>query len=66
MHGARAECPRAFAGIRLGEDDHVVGMVVVRREEATLLVVSEGGMGKRTAIDAYRLQGRGGKGRDQP
>ncbi len=49
-------------GIRLGEDDHVVGMVVVRREEATLLVVSEGGMGKRTAIDAYRLQGRGGKG----
>ncbi len=49
-------------GIRLGEDDHVVGMVVVRREEATLLVVSEGGMGKRTAIDAYRLQARGGKG----
>ncbi len=49
-------------GIRLGEDDHVVGMVVVRREEATLLVVSEGGMGKRTVIDAYRLQARGGKG----
>ena len=49
-------------GIRLGEGDHVVGMVVVRREEATLLVVSEGGMGKRTAIDAYRLQARGGKG----
>ena len=49
-------------GIRLAEEDHVVGMVVVRREDATLLVVSEGGMGKRTEIDAYRLQTRGGKG----
>ena len=49
-------------GIRLGEDDQVVGMVVVAREEATLLVVSESGMGKRSEIDAYRLQGRGGKG----
>ena len=49
-------------GIRLAEDDHVVGMVVVARDEATLLVVSESGMGKRSEIDAYRLQGRGGKG----
>jgi len=49
-------------GIRLGEGDRVVGMVVVARDEATLLVVSESGMGKRSEIDAYRLQGRGGKG----
>ncbi len=49
-------------GIALTGDDRVVGMVVVRREETTLLVVSEGGMGKRTAIDAYRLQARGGMG----
>jgi len=49
-------------GIRLGEDDRVVGMVVIARDEATLLVVSESGMGKRSEIDAYRLQGRGGKG----
>tara|TARA_B100001123_G_scaffold209036_1_gene236556 strand:- start:664 stop:3213 length:2550 start_codon:yes stop_codon:yes gene_type:complete len=49
-------------GIRLGKGDQVVGMVVVRREDATLLVVSESGMGKRTDIDAYRLQSRGGKG----
>ena len=49
-------------GIRLGKDDRVVGMVVVAREDATLLVVSEAGMGKRTEIDAYRLQTRGGKG----
>jgi DNA gyrase subunit A len=49
-------------GIRLGKDDQVVGMVVVARDNATLLVVSESGMGKRSEIDAYRLQGRGGKG----
>ena len=49
-------------GIRLSGDDRVVGMVVVGRDESTLLVVSESGMGKRSEIDAYRLQGRGGKG----
>ena len=49
-------------GIRLAEGDRVVGMVVVARDEATLLVVSESGMGKRSEIDAYRLQARGGKG----
>jgi DNA gyrase subunit A len=37
-------------------------MVVLSREDPTLLVVTEGGMGKRTAVDAYRFQGRGGKG----
>ena len=49
-----------FSGLCKG--DYVVGMVVVDREDASLLVVSEAGMGKRSAIDAYRLQGRGGKG----
>ena len=49
-------------GIRLRDEDHVVGMVVVARDDATLLVVSEAGMGKRSEIDAYRLQARGGRG----
>jgi len=48
-------------GINLRADDVVVGMVVVL-EDSTLLVVSENGMGKRTEVDAYRLQKRGGKG----
>ena len=48
-------------GISLRKGDLVVGMVVVR-PESTLLVVTEGGMGKRTEVDAYRLQKRGGKG----
>jgi len=49
-------------GIRLSDDDVVIGLVVIGRDEASLLVATEKGMGKRTDIDAYRLQGRGGKG----
>ncbi|MDT8370013.1 MAG: DNA gyrase subunit A [Longimicrobiales bacterium] len=48
-------------GIRLRGDDLVVGMVITR-EDSKLLVVTEKGMGKRTAVDAYRLQKRGGYG----
>ena len=52
-------------GIRLRNDDAVVGMVVIRedvRDTATLLIVTERGRGKRTAIDDYRFQSRGGMG----
>ena len=49
-------------GITLGsKDDHVVGMLVVRRE-GTILVATEKGMGKRTDVIQYRTQTRGGKG----
>jgi DNA gyrase subunit A len=48
-------------GIELGTDDAVVGMVVIKRE-ATLLCVTEKGLGKCTHIDEYRVQKRGGKG----
>ena len=49
-------------GIRLAEGDEVVGMVVVRSDEETLLVASEQGMGKRSEIENYRFQARGGQG----
>ena len=48
-------------GIALLEADEVVGMVVVR-PDCTLLVVTELGMGKRSEVEEYRLQRRGGKG----
>jgi DNA gyrase subunit A len=48
-------------GIELGYEDRVIGMVVVR-ERAELLVVSEKGIGKRSLIGDYRVQKRGGKG----
>jgi DNA gyrase subunit A len=49
-------------GITLAGDDHVVGMVVIKRNEATLLVATERGLGKCTSLDDYRIQKRGGKG----
>ncbi|EON78249.1 DNA gyrase subunit A [Lunatimonas lonarensis] len=41
---------------------HVIGMVCVSREDATLLVVSEKGYGKRSYLSEYRVTNRGGKG----
>ena len=52
-------------GIRVRSTDKVIGMVVLQRAaspNSTLLVVSEQGRGKRTDIDEYRFQNRGGKG----
>jgi DNA gyrase subunit A len=48
-------------GIELEGGDAVIGMVVIRRD-ATLLVVSEKGFGKRSELAEYRVQRRGGKG----
>ncbi|MGE0554653.1 MAG: DNA gyrase subunit A [Gemmatimonadales bacterium] len=48
-------------GIELADDDAVIGMVVIRRD-ATLLVVSQKGYGKRSELADYRVQRRGGKG----
>jgi len=48
-------------GVELSEGDSVIGMVVVKRD-ATLLVVTERGLGKCSNIADYRVQKRGGKG----
>ena len=52
-------------GIRLNADepdDEVIGMIAVRSDEETILVVSEKGYGKRSTIADYRITNRGGKG----
>ena len=50
-------------GIRINEDDEVIGMEsVIRGGRATLLTITENGFGKRTETDEYRVQQRGGKG----
>ncbi|MDQ6478158.1 DNA gyrase subunit A [Dyadobacter sp. LHD-138] len=50
-------------GINLNDPENkVIGMVCINREDAQLLVVSENGFGKRSAIDSYRVTKRGGKG----
>jgi DNA gyrase subunit A len=48
-------------GIELEDKDEVVALEVVA-EGGTLLTVTENGYGKRTALDEYRMQTRGGKG----
>ena len=66
---------RGVRGIELSEEDFVAQMVIVKsetsetgeetaasREDDTLLIVTENGYGKRTAVSAYRSQKRGGKG----
>lgn len=48
-------------GVTLDEGDSVIAMDIVE-EDADLLVISERGFGKRTSLDEYRVQRRGGKG----
>jgi len=52
-HGVKA--------MTLNEGDYVVGMSLIR-ENADLLVVTENGFGKKTDLNEYRVQTRGGKG----
>ncbi|MBR3673606.1 MAG: DNA gyrase subunit A [Clostridia bacterium] len=50
-------------GIRLDKDDFVIGMEsVIGGKNATLLAITENGFGKRTELEEYRVQNRGGKG----
>ncbi len=50
-------------GIRVDSDDEVIGMEsIIRGGKATLLAITENGFGKRTELDEYRVQLRGGKG----
>ncbi len=63
---------RGVRGIKLGPDEQVVGMVVIRQDEQTkaMLSISANGYGKRTTFDhpdddpnrRYPVQSRGGKG----
>ena len=54
---------RGVIGIRMDEDDEIVGMEICGTGgNNAILTVSEKGYGKRTDIEEYRLQGRGGHG----
>lgn len=49
-------------GVRLGKGDRVVGLLVIKNDKTTVLVVTEKGYGKRSDINDYRITRRGGKG----
>ena len=53
---------RGVRGIRLGKGDQVVSMGILCDESGDILAVTENGYGKRTPVDAYRKQRRGGLG----
>ncbi|MBU1144453.1 MAG: DNA gyrase subunit A [Firmicutes bacterium] len=49
-------------GIWLSNNEEVIGVTTVTDERNEVLAITEFGYGKRTIVDEYRLQGRGGKG----
>ena len=53
---------RGVRAIKLREDDFIVGATKIFDENATILTVTEKGMGRRCAVSSYRLQKRGGMG----
>ncbi len=55
---------RGVRGMTLEDDDEVIGMAIVNEaySDSTIFTVTENGFGKRTNLEEYRLQSRGGKG----
>ena len=49
-------------GVNLSKDDYVVSMIVIKRPDSQIIVVSEKGFGKRTRYEDFRLTKRGAKG----
>ena len=49
-------------GVELEGDDEVVSLTIVHNKNGQLLTITENGYGKRTDVQEYRLQGRGGSG----
>lgn len=60
---AMGRAARGVRGISLAKDDKVVGMEVIGKEsQETILMVTKNGYGKRTSMEEYRRQSRGGVG----
>jgi DNA gyrase subunit A len=59
---AMGRATRGVRGISLRKGDKVVSMETLELEGGEVLSVAERAIGKRTPVDQYRLQGRGGKG----
>lgn len=53
---------RGVKAITLGKEDVVVGMDKATNESSSLLTITENGFGKRTELEEYSVQKRGGKG----
>ena len=49
-------------GMQLGDADHIISMVAIKRPDSQVIVVGENGYGKRTNYEEFRLTKRGAKG----
>lgn len=60
---AMGRAARGVKGVTLAKEDKVIGMEVIAKDsKETILIVTENGFGKRTVMEEYRSQGRGGMG----
>ncbi|MGE4131383.1 MAG: DNA gyrase subunit A [Bdellovibrionales bacterium] len=60
---AMGRAARGVRGVSLAKDDRVVGMEIIAKDsKETILIVTKNGFGKRTTMEEYRIQGRGGVG----
>lgn len=60
---AMGRTARGVKAVALAKDDRVIGMEVVSKDsKETVLIVTKNGYGKRTSMDEYRVQSRGGVG----
>ena len=53
---------RGVRGMKLKDGEHVIGMIAIERDGAQVLTISSNGFGKRTDLEEYRRQSRGGLG----
>ncbi len=58
----RGRIASGVIGMRMDKEDEVVSMEAIKGNEGYILIVTENGYGKRTKVEEYRVQGRGGKG----
>jgi DNA gyrase subunit A len=53
---------RGVRGMRIGDDENIISLIIASEEEGAILTATEFGFGKRTQLEEYRVQGRGGQG----
>jgi DNA gyrase subunit A len=53
---------RGVRGMRIGDDESIISLIIAHEEGGAILTATEFGFGKRTALEEYRVQGRGGQG----
>ena len=53
---------RGVRGMRMAEDIEIISLIIANPEDGAILTATEYGFGKRTNLEQYRVQGRGGSG----